>query len=414
LFAGLIGCLILAILIGLFLSSQPTNSFRATSIAACAAHTVILHQEGDVWGWLNNTLNTESNPQFAFGRPSKTDRGTNWIAVATGWHTVAGVKQDGSLWVWGNGENGLWGDKTLQITMTPTQVGTNRDWKSVSAGFDFFVALKKDGTLWAWGSNRNGQIGDGSGAGKDSEKAGKKAPVQIGKDTNWVMAAARVFRATALKSDGSLWAWGWNIYGELGDRTYESRSAPVRIGNENNWTSVFVGNDHTLAIKRDGTLWSWGENREGQLGDGTKIKKNYPIPVGTDHDWLMAAGGRDHTLALKQDGSLWAWGQNTSGQLGDGTRTARLKPMRIGWSRDWVAIAAGENHSVGLERNGDVYVWGDVTRPKENALVRLLRRNLPGIGVKLPPQKPGVPIPFRVTEVFSDRPPQNGAVRPAR
>jgi len=256
LFTGLIGCLIVAVLIWLILSSQPRNSFRAKSIAACAGHTVILHQAGNVWGWLNNTLNTTSNPQFAFGRPSKTDRGTNWVAVATGWHTVAGIKQDGSLWIWGNGAEGLWGDRTLQITMTPTQVGRDRDWKSVAAGFDFFAGLKADGTLLTWGGNRYGQIGDGTGAGKDYEHAGKKVPVQIGTNTNWVMVAARVFRATALKSDGSLWAWGWNVYGELGDGTYEPRNAPVRIGKENDWTAVFVGNDHTLAIKRDGTLWS--------------------------------------------------------------------------------------------------------------------------------------------------------------
>ncbi len=379
------------------------------SIAACSGHTVILHQEGNVWGWLNNTLATGSSPQFAFGRPSKTDRDTNWAAVTTGWHTVAGVKQDGSLWAWGNGPQGLWGDKTLQITMTPTQVGTDLDWESVATGFDFFAALKRDGTLWAWGGNRYGQIGDGTGAGKDYEKAGKKLPVQIGSDTNWVMVAARVFRATALKSDGSLWAWGWNVYGELGDGSYEPRNVPVRIG-KNDWTAVFVGNDHTLAIKRDGSMWTWGENREGQFGDGTKIKKCYPIPVGQDHDWLMAAGGRDHTLALKKDGSLWAWGLNTSGQLGDGTSVSRLTPVRIGWSKDWVAVAAGENHSVGLKRNGDVYVWGDVTAPRERALVKWLRRNLPGIGVKLPPPINGVPRPTRVTEVMPDRPPTKGAI----
>ncbi len=407
---GLIACLIVATLIWLIIPGQKPNSFRATSIAACAGHTVILHQEGNVWGWLNNALNIESKPHLAFGRPAQTDRGTNWAAVATGWQAVAGVKQDGSLWAWGNGTQGLWGDKTLRITMTPTQVGTDFDWKTVAAGNDFFAALKKDGTLWAWGGNRYGQIGDGTGAGKDYEQAGKKVPVQIGTDTNWLMVAARVFRATALKSDGSLWAWGWNIYGELGDRSYEPRNAPVRIGKEKDWTAVCVGNNHTLAIKRDGSLWTWGENGEGQLGDGTRIKKSYPIQVGSEHDWLMATGGGYHSLALKKDGSLWAWGMNASGQLGDGTRVSRLTPARIGWSKDWVAVAAGENHSVGLKRNGDVYLWGDVTPPRERAVMRWLRRNLPGIGIKLRSRGPGVPRPIKVMEVMTNRPPSQGVV----
>jgi alpha-tubulin suppressor-like RCC1 family protein len=410
---GLIACLIVAILIWLIIPGQQASSFRATSIAACAGHSVILHQEGSVWGWLNNNLNIGSNPQFAFGRPAQTDRGTNWATVATGWQTVAGIKHDGSLWVWGNGTQGLWGDKALQITMTPTQVGTDSDWGSVAAGNDFFAALKRDGTLWTWGGNRYGQVGDGTGAGKDYEQAGKKAPVQIGANTNWVMLRARVFRATALKSDGSLWAWGWNVYGELGDGSYEPRNAPVRVGKENDWAAVFVGNNHTLAIKRDGGLWTWGENVEGQLGDGTKIKKSYPIPVGKDHDWLMAAGGGYHTLALKKDGSLWAWGLNTSGQLGDGTRLSRLTPVRIGWSKDWVTIAAGENHSVALKRNGGVYVWGDVTPPRERAVVMWLRRNFPRIGVSLPPRRQGVLKPMKVIEVMTDRPPAKGVV-PAR
>src|SRR5688572_10595548 len=99
---------------------EQTNSFRATSIAACAGHTVVLHQDRNIWGWLNNILDIENSPRFAT-RPSKTRGGTNWIAIATGWQTVAGVKEDGSLWAFGNGSEGLWGDKTLQLTTTPAQ-----------------------------------------------------------------------------------------------------------------------------------------------------------------------------------------------------------------------------------------------------------------------------------------------------
>ena len=260
----------------------------------------------------------------------------------------------------------------------------------MAAGNDFFIGLTNDGSLWSWGGNRFGQLGDGTGGKKEdpgSEVApvsGKKEPVPIGDDNDWTQVAARVFRATALKRDGSLWAWGWNIYGELGDRTYEIRNAPVRIGKDNDWEAVFTGNNHTLAIKRDGSLWAWGDNPEGQLGNGTKIKESAPIRVGTATNWLAAAGGAYHTLAIKTDGSLWAWGLNDQGQLGDGTKVNRLRPIKIGKDRDWVAIAAGERHSIGLKQDGSVWEWGMMRRPPEGKPLRWLRNNLSKVGIKLP------------------------------
>jgi len=139
-----------------------------------------------------------------------------------------------------------------------------------------------------------------------------------------------------------------------------------------------------LAIKRDGSLWAWGDNPEGQLGNGTKIKESAPIRVGTDTNWLAAAGGGYHTLAIRTDGTLWGWGRNDEGQLGDGTKANRLTPVQIGSDKDWVAVAAGEKHSIGVKQDGSVWKWGTIHGQSENKLKRWLRTNLSKIGIKLP------------------------------
>ena len=364
--------------------TQHGSVVKGVQVSAIASHSAVLKPDGTLWAWLDNAMFIESTPFLGFGLPRQVVKGSYWRAIATGWQAFAGIKQDGTVWVWGKGAEGLWGDTTLQVTSTPTQVGSEKDWKDVAAGNDFFIGLKNDGSLWAWGGNRFGQLGEGTGGNKEHPGSGKKEPVRIGHDNDWTIVAARVFRATALKNDGSLWAWGWNIYGELGDGTYDIRNAPVRIGKDKDWIAVFTGNNHTLAIKRDGSLWAWGDNPEGQLGNDTKVKESAPIRVGTDTNWLAAAGGGFHTLAIKTDGTLWGWGRNDEGQLGDGTKASRLTPVQIGSDKDWVAVAAGEKHSIGVKKDGSVWEWGMIHRQSENKLKRWLRTNLSKIGIKLP------------------------------
>jgi alpha-tubulin suppressor-like RCC1 family protein len=130
----------------------------------------------------------------------------------------------------------------------------------------------------------------------------------------------------AVKSDGTLWTWGRNEWGQLGDGTMVNQSSPVQVGSTTNWRSVAAGHEHTVAVKSDGTLWTWGRNEWGQLGDGTMVNQSIPVQVGSATNWQSVAAGHEHTVAVKSDGTLWTWGGNSYGQLGDG----RTTPGKIG------------------------------------------------------------------------------------
>jgi uncharacterized repeat protein (TIGR02543 family) len=221
----------------------------------------------------------------------------------------------------------------------------------IATGWYHTMALKSDGTLWAWGYNYDGQLGDGT-------TTLRLSPVQIGSDNNWVSVSAGDYHTIALKSDGTLWAWGRNDWGQLGDGTGANRISPVQIGSDNKWVSISTGAGHTIALKSDGTLWAWGLNSSYQLGDGTGINSLSPVQIGSDNTWVSISAGANHTMALKSDGTLWAWGSNGTGQLGDGTTTDRLSPVQIGSDTTWVSVSAGANHTIALKSGGTLWAWG--------------------------------------------------------
>ncbi|UPQ79839.1 fibronectin type III domain-containing protein [Flavobacterium azooxidireducens] len=225
-------------------------------------------------------------------------------------------------------------------------------WQTISAGYTHSVGIKTDGTLWAWGDNGYGQLGDAT-------TTSKNTPTQIGSANNWESVSASGGFTIAIKVDGSLWAWGNNTFGQLGDGTTTNRTTPTLIGTANNWKSVTIGEGFALAIKDNGTLWSWGYNNYGQLGDGTTTNRTVPTQVGTATNWQSTAAGSGFSLAIRTNGTLWAWGYNNSGQLGDGTTTNRITPVQIGTENDWANVAAGYAHSVGLKANGILYTWGN-------------------------------------------------------
>ena len=219
--------------------------------------------------------------------------------------------------------------------------------------------------------------------------------MQIGTDTDWASVAAAFTHTMAIKTDGSLWAWGSNTGGQLGDGTTTDHSSPVHIGTDTDWAAVAPGSGHTVAVKIDGSLWAWGSNSFGQLGDGTTTSRLTPAQVGNDTDWLTAAAAA-HSVGLKTDGTIWTWGYNGNGQIGDGTPFDHSKPLQIGTDAtgERLPLVATQWPSGRMARCGD----GDRAQPlpSRSALTRLAdgrrgrrafggaqdRRHVVGVGIE--------------------------------
>ena len=174
--------------------------------------------------------------------------------------------------------------------------------------------------------------------------------MQIGTATNWSQVSVGgdiSSQSLAIKSDGTLWAWGGGANGKLGTGNTANQLFPVRIGTDTNWSQVSAGYFHSLAVKSDGTLWAWGSAKDGQLGTGNTTQQNSPVQIGIATNWSQVSAGLFHSLALKSNGTLWAWGWNTLGALGTGTTTDQLSPVQIGKATNWAKISA-EYHSLAL------------------------------------------------------------------
>lgn len=216
-------------------------------------------------------------------------------------------------------------------------------WSMAATGHSHVVALETDGTLWAWGNNSSGQLGDGT-------TLSRSSPVLIG--SGYASVTARLSHTLAVKSDSTLWAWGSNESGQLGDGTTTDRSVPVQVGS--GFASVATGYRHTLAVKTDGTLWAWGSNASGQLGDGTATARLAPMQIGTG--FVAASAGSSHSVALKADGTLWAWGSDYYGQLGLPSTSGTPTPCVVG--SGYAAVAAGEHHTLAVRTDGSLWGWG--------------------------------------------------------
>ncbi len=221
----------------------------------------------------------------------------------------------------------------------------------IAAGARHSLALKSNGTVWAWGNNGDGQLGD-------ETTKNRTIPAQVSNVNAITTIDGGASHSLALKSDGTVWVWGANWDGQLGDGTNTRKTTPVQISGLSDIISIACGMYHSIALKSDGTVWAFGRNDYGQLGDGTNVYRNKPVQVSGLSDVIAIAGGDYHCLALKSDGIVWAWGNNESGQLGDGTTTNRNTPVQVSSISNVAAIARGWVHSLALKSDETVWAWG--------------------------------------------------------
>lgn len=322
--------------------------------------------------------------------PAQVGSGTNWSKISSGKNHTLAIR-DGKLYAWGDNQKGQVGKPIVSSNSynSPVPIGSDTNWSMVSAGNRHSLAVKSNGTLWSWGYNSNGQLG----LGDSGNYAHRSSPVQVGSQTNWSSVSAGWYHSLAIRNDGSLWAWGSNSSYQLGLGDYSPRSLPTQVAVGTSWVMVSAGGrfnkSHSLGIKSDGTLWSWGSNSYGQLGLGTSpgsfVYYISPFQVGANSDWLKISAGGYHSFGIRgsgASGTLWSWGRNNHGQLGlsnSGSGTDRSKPVQIG-SSNWTSISAGEYHSGGINSSEKLFFWGfnnkgqigDITTVSKNSPVAIM------------------------------------------
>jgi alpha-tubulin suppressor-like RCC1 family protein len=279
-----------------------------------------------------------------------------WAYVSCGQaHTLA-LKSNGTLWAWGDNDNGQLGLGGTAERNSPTQVEPGSTWKAVSCGQDFTLAIKSNGTLWAWGDNSDGELGLGS-----ADTNVHATPTQVDPGNTWTAVSCGMGYTMAIQSNGTLWGSGDNMRGQLGLGASDGTDIFTQVGSDT-WTAAAVsGSDwYTLALRSDGTLWACGHNESSQLGLGDTNDRNTLTQVGTVNTWRAVSAGYGFNLAVRADGGLWTWGSTTSGNLGLGHMGQTVtSPTRVGTGSDWSTVSCGYEQTTALTSNGTLWTCGD-------------------------------------------------------
>jgi alpha-tubulin suppressor-like RCC1 family protein len=331
-------------------STIPVTTFAGGTnwkqVACGRQCTQAIKTDGTLWTWGN------SNNYGLLGISDSIQRstpvttfagGTNWKQVTESSYDISmALNDDGvnkRLFVWGNGDEGRLGSHRSADFWIPVEVSSTVTWKQVSSGINHAAAVKTDGTLWLWGSAGAGSLGV-------SDSSQRDTPVTtFAGGTNWKQVSCGYITTAAIKTDGTLWIWGLNANGQLGNNNTLDVSTPITtFTGGTNWKQVSCGQRHISAIKTNGTLWIWGNSNYGQLGNSNTISRSTPVTTFTGGtNWKQVGSGPFYNAAIKTDGTLWVWGNNSNGQLGNSSAINRSTPVTtFTGGTNWKQVSAGQ------------------------------------------------------------------------
>lgn len=335
------------------------GSVVAVAIAGGGAHSLLVDGNGSVWAWGWNAigqlgLGTTTGPQRCpFSKPNTACSAvfarvpvlSAVQAVAAGDEHSAALAAGGAVYAWGNNQYGELGIGSVTTTGckcvdSPVQAAVPNGITQISAGGRHTAALGDGGSVWTWGWNRYGQLGDGTTADRD-------LPVQV-QGISATAISAGFYHTLAIGTDGSVYAWGRNTFGQLGNGTTHDSDVPVKVAGLSNAVEIAAGGQFSMAVLADGTLWTWGDNGYGELGIGSsKTMSAVPVQVTGIAGVKAITAGHKHAAAVDGTGIIWAWGQNADGELGDGTTAGSNVPVRSRLHRASM-LGAGDQFTIAL------------------------------------------------------------------
>lgn len=339
---------------------QMTGVANIRCITARGSRSIAMRNDGKIF-----SVGDDSYGAFGSGSaghtwtPALVPGLANLKAVSAGMFSSLALEADGTLWAFGQNAYGQLGINSVANAHIPAVTLVLTDVRGMSAGSYHAAAVKTDGTVWGWGFNTSGQVGDGT-------TTQRNQPVQVSSLgaplANAIAVAAGANHSAALKNDGTVWAWGANNHGQLGDGTTTNRSTAVQVltasGPLTGVVAIETGAMHTVALKNDGSVWAWGRNSTGQLGNATTTSQSFAIQVPLPSAALAVAAGDGHTVALLANRTLMAWGGNAFGQLGDNSTIHRFSPVAVSSLGSVASISAHHNHTMAVKLDGSVWGWG--------------------------------------------------------